>query len=233
MTNRGLSVTAVAGVTSGCRDRQDLDRQNVYSRTRCNSGWCAHMYAYYFEKDQTSQIGGGHRHDWEHVVVWTRNDRIEYVSVSAHKGYDIRAARDVQMEGNHPKVVYHKDDSNGMTHALRFANAGEAPENHYGRWWVSCTTATPGWLGPDANRVSTLQYGTLISYYGFPNHDFRNAMLNKGWERASVDIRDARFMPALESARPGAASAFKAGQDGPEDIHNSPGIPEGGCGVRS
>lgn len=31
--------------TKDCRDASDLDNQNVYSRKRCNNGWCAYMYA--------------------------------------------------------------------------------------------------------------------------------------------------------------------------------------------
>jgi hypothetical protein len=78
-----------------------------------------------------------------------------------------------------------------------------------------------------------MQYGTLVSYYGFPSISLRNKMLDNNWGEASIDFRDAKFKSALEDARPDAASAFDAGRDGPEDIHNSPGIPEGGCGVRS
>lgn len=36
-----------------CRDRSDLDNSQTYSREKCNNGWCAVMYASYFEKDQT------------------------------------------------------------------------------------------------------------------------------------------------------------------------------------
>jgi hypothetical protein len=134
--NGGLNVVGVAGITSGCRDAQDLNRQNVYSRSRCNHGWCAHMYGYYFEKDQQTELGGGHRHDWEHVVVWTRNDQIQYVAVSSHGGYKKRAASEVNLDGTHPKIVYHKDGPN--THAMRFAEDGDDNvENHNGRWHVS------------------------------------------------------------------------------------------------
>jgi hypothetical protein len=31
----------------------------------------------------------GH-HDWEHVVVWIQNNNAEYVSVSQHKGHEVR-----------------------------------------------------------------------------------------------------------------------------------------------
>lgn len=133
-----------SSIISGCRDREDLTTQNVYSRSRCNSGWCAHMYAYYFEKDWADTwCATGHLHDWEHVVVWTRNDKIEYVAVSQHGKYEKRAAKDVIIDGTHPKIVYHREG--GLTHAFRFANDGEknSPENHLNKWVVSIIFLIP------------------------------------------------------------------------------------------
>lgn len=134
--NPGLSCVSLP--SSNCRDRADLDRQNVYSRSRCNGGWCAHMYGYYFEKDVADPLcAGGHDHDWEHIVVWTRNDRAEFVAASAHGSYNIRSANDLHWEGTHPKIVYHKEG--GTTHAFRFGNSDDNNdvENHADRWWVS------------------------------------------------------------------------------------------------
>jgi hypothetical protein len=53
-TNRGLSQKDVyfKGLAADCRDPNRLENNNVYSRRRCNNGWCAIMYEYYFEKDQ-------------------------------------------------------------------------------------------------------------------------------------------------------------------------------------
>lgn len=50
-----------------CHDASDLENNNVYSRQRCNSGWCVYIYDYYFEKDVAVQnfIDVGHTHDWE------------------------------------------------------------------------------------------------------------------------------------------------------------------------
>ena len=33
---------------SGCRDKIRLDRSQTYVRERCNHGWCAYLYGYYF-----------------------------------------------------------------------------------------------------------------------------------------------------------------------------------------
>ena len=93
------------------------------------------MYGLYFEKDQ-AVIGsglGGHRHDWEHVVVWVQNDQVQYVSTSAHGNFDIQTRDQMRFDGTHPKVVYHKDGIG--THAFRPANSNdEPPENHQGSW---------------------------------------------------------------------------------------------------
>lgn len=52
------------------RDPPQLANSNAYSRKRCNNGYCAVMYEYYFEKDQAvaGTFLGGHRHDWENIV---------------------------------------------------------------------------------------------------------------------------------------------------------------------
>lgn len=41
-TNPGLSSEHTTN-TDGCRKPEFLDNQNVYSRRRCNNGWCAYM----------------------------------------------------------------------------------------------------------------------------------------------------------------------------------------------
>lgn len=50
-----------------CRDASDLENNNVYSRQRCNNGWCVYLYDYYFEKDVAIEnfADPGHTHDWE------------------------------------------------------------------------------------------------------------------------------------------------------------------------
>ena len=108
-------------VNGNCRDQSDLDNTNSYVRSKCNHGWCAYLYDLYFEKDQASPLGGGHRHDIEHVVVWVWRHQARYVSVSAHGEYTTRARSQVVWSGTHARIVYHK----GVTHSFRFANADE------------------------------------------------------------------------------------------------------------
>jgi hypothetical protein len=66
-TNPGHDAT---GTPQGdCRDPHQLENSNAYSRKRCNNGFCAVMYEYYFEKDQAvaGTFLGGHKHDWENM----------------------------------------------------------------------------------------------------------------------------------------------------------------------
>lgn len=178
--NPGLPLTG--GLATGCRSATDLTRVDSYARTVCGGGWCARMYAYYFEKDQIiPYVGGGHRHDIEHVIIWSEDTveaRPRYVSVSQHGDYDTRAVRHVRMAGTQAKVVYHKDFI--LTHAFRFATAAdEPPENHAGVWQA------PPLVNVD--RLDPLLRSRLFT------HDFG---------RAKFDFTDERFLPVLRANRP-------------------------------
>jgi hypothetical protein len=75
------------------------------SRQRCNSGWCAYYYEYYFLKDTAAP---GHTHDWEHIIVWVPDDSKtqKWVCASAHGGWECREASEVRWHnGEHPKVI--------------------------------------------------------------------------------------------------------------------------------
>ena len=167
-----------------CRDESDLDNNNVYVRTRCNNGWCAHLYAYYFEKDVgmlgVAGPGGGHTHDWEHIVVFVNDEGPQVVAVSQHSDYETKAASDVRWhEGTHPKVVYHKQGT--LTHCFRFANKGDDDiENHKGTWF----------------------FGALIDYYtGFPNDQVRERLLTHNFKSATLALKDSQFKSNLNKAR--------------------------------
>ncbi|KAK1973321.1 necrosis inducing protein [Colletotrichum cereale] len=175
--NYGMDV-CYAWTTEGyCRDEWDLDNMNVYSRARCNNGWCAYMYAYYFEKDQIS-LCLGHQHDWEHVVVFVQDGVPKFVSISVHGQYERRKWEDIYKQGTHPRIVYHKD---GMSsHALRFAKPKDAiPENHW----------------------NSLILGDLVGWNGFPSTAIRDKMTTHSWgDKAKMDFTDLRFKGALGRA---------------------------------
>ncbi|KMS68935.1 necrosis inducing protein (NPP1) [Streptomyces viridochromogenes] len=123
-------------ITGGCRDGH-LGRANTYAQSKCQHGWCAYVYALYFEKDQV--VNGadafGHRHDFESVVALQKQgeERPRYLAASAHGKYSTHPINEVPMEGNHVKIVYHKDG--GSSHAFRFAKWGEVPHAWgNGRW---------------------------------------------------------------------------------------------------
>ncbi|MEW2219499.1 NPP1 family protein [Streptomyces sp. NPDC006990] len=169
-------------VNGNCRDASDLENTNGYSRSKCNNGWCAVVYASYFEKDQTALGGGsaGHRHDWEHVVVWVHDDRAEYVSTSNHGGFTVHDRDALPFEGSHPKVVYHKDGIS--THCFRAAKddgGDEPPENHGGAW----------------------QYPTLVGWDGYPE-GLREALTAADFGSATLGIRDDTFAGHLAEAKP-------------------------------
>lgn len=169
-----------SGALNGnCRDQSDLDNTNSYSRVKCDdSGWCAYMYALYFEKDQVLPGCCGHRHDLEHVVVWVLDEEARYVSASAHGDYDTRAAEDLLWEDTHPKIVYHKDGAS--THAFRFAaDHDDPPENHYGVW----------------------QYPDLVGWDGYPE-GVRDVFVRADYGSAQLDLKDERFGDSLAKAVP-------------------------------
>lgn len=181
------------GLSSDCRDASDLDNNNVYSRQRCNNGWCVYLYGYYFEKDVAvpNFISTGHTHDWEHIAVWVSDatGRAEYVGASQHGGFEVKAAGDVRWDGEHPKMVYHKDGAS--THCFRFANtADDAIENHKGVWFR----------------------GSLVSYNGFPSVEIRDKLFAHDFGSATIGFKDSTFAGHIDKAKPGAVT-FDSNQD--------------------
>jgi hypothetical protein len=149
----------------------------------------AYMYGYYFEKDQAAPAAG-HKHDWEHIIVWVQDDQAKFVSVSQHSGYETKPASELQFEDSHAKVVYHKDG--GSTHAFRFAKSDggdEPPENHDGAW----------------------QRGSLVGWDNYPS-GIRDKLATAkfldqaGKESATFKLRDDRFSDALAEAKPSEVS---------------------------
>jgi len=186
------------GLSSNCRDLSDLNNNNVYSRQRCNSnGWCIYLYDYYFEKDVAipNFFDVGHTHDWEHIAVWALNGSPMYVAASQHGNYEVRHASSVRWDGEHPKMVYHKDGAS--THCFRFADeSDDRIENHKGVWFR----------------------GALVSYNGFPA-GVRDKLFAYNFDKATIAIKDGQFEGNINKAKP-AAIAFDPTVD-----FGSPGTP--------
>ena len=161
------------------------------------------MYDYYFEKDVALEhvcgVGAGHRHDWEHIVVFVKDDEVQYVSVSAHGNWDTRAVSDARMDGDRVKVVYHKDSIS--THAFRHAHdSDDEIENHKGEWFR----------------------GQLISHNGWPSTDLRDQLYEADWGKANINLKDETFPGSLEKAKGDKDIPLDAESD---DEDNSPGQP--------
>ncbi|MFF4040197.1 NPP1 family protein [Streptomyces sp. NPDC001816] len=167
-------------VNGHCHDYAQLANANTYSREKCNNDWCAVMYASYFEKDQATlgPAAIGHTHDWEHVVVWIKDNQVQYVSVSQHTGYQVAARSAVRFDGTHPKIVYHKDGVS--THDFRFANTNDEPAEN----------VTGGWFFP-----------RLVGWDGYPA-GYRDKLLGADFGAATIKIKDGDFPYALAHSMP-------------------------------
>ncbi|MGX6603350.1 NPP1 family protein [Micromonosporaceae bacterium Da 78-11] len=177
----GLKTTGA--VNGSCRDQVDLDNSQTYARSKCNHGWCAIVYASYFEKDQAVAGSGlgGHRHDWEHVISWVEQsaDQVQYVSTTQHSSQRTYPRSQVRFDGSHPKTVYHKDGAS--THFFRLANsADEPPENHYHNW----------------------RYPPLVDWDGYPGTGLRDTLMNANFGSATIKIKDGSFASLLNAAKP-------------------------------
>ncbi|KAM0345027.1 hypothetical protein ACHAPU_006912 [Fusarium lateritium] len=161
-----------------CRDPPQLDNSNTYSRKRCNNGFCAIMYETYFEKDQAvaGSFLGGHRHDWENIVVFTQGDNVVRVAPSCHGKYD-NAANEFPSDGSTPLLVYHKDGAG--THCYRFANDADQaePENPTGSFFKA----------------------PLVGWNNWPNTGLRDSMLSN-WSGGVGPKLDNEFGDSLKAA---------------------------------
>lgn len=157
-----------------CQRVDRLDNSNVYVREKCtDDGWCFYLYGYYFEKDEPGNATPleGHKHDWEHIAVWTQNGEAKILGWSAHGNYDVDYSHRVEWEGDNPKFVIHRDW--GSTHAFRKAKKGEAPENAKGGW----------------------QQSQLVSIE-LMNAQLKDTLLGHNWGSAHSDLLDDRFNKA-------------------------------------
>ncbi|KAF4455801.1 hypothetical protein F53441_2000 [Fusarium austroafricanum] len=174
-----------------CRDPHQLENSNTYSRKRCNNGICAIMYETYYEKDQAvgGSFLGGHRHDWENIVVFARGDDIIRVAPSCHGKYD-GASNDFPKDGTTPLLVYHKDGAG--THCYRFANDDDIakPENPTGSFFKA----------------------PLVGWNNWPSTDLRDKML-QNWNGGVGPKLDDEFENSLRSAAGDGVEGFDPSKD--------------------
>lgn len=202
--NGGLEPSG--SITGKCRRPSHLTSANLYSRKKCNNGWCAYAYSIYFEKDQVNEVLDiGHRHDFEQVVVWVQNDQVKFVSSSHHRNYRKQATNEVSFLGSRPKIVYHKEGAG--SHTLRLAGPDERPENETGQWHRPTLV---GWDHFPQDEVTVNGEKTKV----------RDVLARADFGAASFWIRDANFPGLLEKSKPDGIEFDPNGNDVPEPAAN-------------
>lgn len=130
------------------------------------------MYAWYMPKDQpnSGNVAGGHRHDWEHIVVWLddankANPTLLGAAASSHSGYTTTKTPQT-IDGTHPQVEYFTNFP--TDHELQFKTS---PGKEYPMWdWATM---------PDVTK---------------------NALATTNWGKANVPFIDANWEPKLDKA---------------------------------
>ena len=90
----------------------------AYARSACEGEFCGHMFAYYMPKDNGVPFPSlGHRHDFEEVVIWTKNSTIIGAAYSAHGDYNYH--NNPYMSGGRVNPAY---DLDGVTHSMATIN---------------------------------------------------------------------------------------------------------------
>nr|L7NCQ1.1 RecName: Full=NLP effector protein 13; AltName: Full=Necrosis-inducing protein 13; AltName: Full=Nep1-like protein 13 [Phytophthora capsici]AEJ88244.1 necrosis inducing protein NPP13 [Phytophthora capsici] len=131
------------------------------------------MYSWYFPKDSPS-TGLGHRHDWEHVIVWIDNPEVPEpkilgVTPSAHSGYSSQVPPDAdKVDGSSVKVKYLSKWP--INHALE--STGEGGDFQDLIMWTQMTDAA------------------------------REGLSKTGWGKANVPMVDGNFEAKLGKAWP-------------------------------
>lgn len=194
---------------ASCRNANYLKTSNVYVRARCNTGYCARVYSYFWQSDFS------HAYDWESIIVWTTDQgtgsKVVGVTRGEHGNWDTRATSGGQLRfqsdasGEHVKLVYNYETF-GFSHLWRFSKTDggdEPPENGTGKWLIQ----------------------PLVGWNGYPSVVVRNTVSNYDFKGANFDNKDARFSSVLAAAnQSNIAPGFNPNVDaGP----NSPGCPAG------
>ncbi|MFH7767698.1 NPP1 family protein [Acinetobacter sp. BSP-28] len=84
-----------------------------------NPAYKARVFGLYAVKDDGYL--GGHRHEWEHAIVWMKNGVPEFVSTTEHKGVNTRKASDTGHLPDNSNAFGVKYIIKKTTHYLDFA----------------------------------------------------------------------------------------------------------------
>ena len=108
-----------------CSYQEDQVGQ-VYARTKMVQGVRAIMYSWYFPKDGVKNRVGGHRHDWEEVVLFF-NQRAKIIGAAASKHGDYRTGDVSEFESPRPTVSLFRAGPLFATSELEFPTDGVTP----------------------------------------------------------------------------------------------------------
>nr|AGC56252.1 NPP1-like protein [Plasmopara viticola] len=168
-TNSGLKTK---GAPSGMCKGSGWGSQ-VYGRHALFKGVWAIMYSWYFPKDMPS-TDFGHRHDWEHVIVWIEKPVVENVKIlavtpSAHDGYS-------------KQVPPNPGHLNGLA----------AKINYESKWPINHALEPTGLGGEKQDLILWEQLSS----------NARHALNIVHWGDANTPFNDYVFMGKLEKAFP-------------------------------
>ena len=152
------------------------DAANIYTHSVEIGEQVVHIYALYYPKDgSTPNSVGGHRHDWEHVLVWTTAGIATDLTFSQHSGWYTLSRDHIRWEDSHP-VVYVGKAKHGMYHSPNNGPGGITE----GLCYFCDTRSEPGlrWLAPHRllafDSLTSRQQELLQSeIWGSANSPFR------------------------------------------------------------
>ena len=218
-------------VASKCRTASRLGSTNSYSRYKCDagSGWVGIVYTLYFEKDQVSWGPGslGHRHDWEHVVVWVRVGRassatgpakvtseVRYVATSRHGRFVVHALPAVRF------LVVNRNDNNSNDSTDAWPHETRHPKVVYHKdgWSTHCFRIAAPHDDPPENHSGRWQFPPLVGWDdGFPP-GVREKLVAADFGKADFGIKDGNFQNNLRKAMPQEVRDAGFDVDGPDNI---------------
>ena len=196
-----------------CAYRDQLQRANILFKEICsknNKEYCVRIFALYTVKDMAAAGAWdpfGHKHDFEHAVLWMKSNNVEYVGTSNHGNLTNTKAKDFPRLSanlfdtenfNTFTVVYHKHGA--RTHALRKSKSKiignitvttETPENPEKKWVlpniinINDSKLDPGYL----NVVNNGDWGDAkLELKESRIHDFIQAKRPKEWKDSKIDF---------------------------------------------
>jgi hypothetical protein len=181
------AIDALGRLSAGLPAKRKMDggclpfgRANIYTQSLTVGERTAHLYAVYFPKDGAYPYGaGGHRHDWEYVIVWTSERAVTAVTFAQHSGWYTMPRDRIRLQDEHP-VVFVGRAKHGMYHGR---NRG--PGSFWDGICYFCDTRQdPGlpWFAPDL----------LVDVDSLPEQS--QALLSlRLWDRANSPFRDDAF----------------------------------------